>query len=303
MRRWKSQITGRIWLAIILLALAATGAGMLLVQISKALAQPPEQWPINLNLYLQMLGELALLLITALLAYRVAATFTLAYSVDRNGFYIFWLGNRSVVPLGQIESVESGMRVRGSGGLLRSIGYYHGHVQLPDGRVIHQFSTLPLSRALILHTTNGSYAISPRDVDTFVQELEQRRRIGAIQQLSTGVEVGRMFLYAFWEDRVVRTALIMAVALGLLLVGWLTAIYPNLPAMIDLRTDAAGMAAGLRPRHQVLFLPLAAVAIILINAGFGLSLYSRTPIGARLLQIASTLAQILFAVAVLTIVR
>jgi hypothetical protein len=52
----------------------------------------------------------------------------------------------------------------------------------------------------------------------------------------------------------------------------------------------------------LLFLPLAAIAILLINTGFGLSLYRRSAAGARLLQLASALAQLLFAVAILTIV-
>jgi hypothetical protein len=244
-----------------------------------------------------------MLLAAGILVYRVAATLTLAYGVDRNGFYIFWLGNRAVVPLTQIESVESGVSMpENVGSLARSIGYYHGSARLPEGQLVQRFSTVPMAQALILHTPGESFAISPENPEAFVQELEQRRRIGAIQQLSTGVEVGRMFFYAFWEDQVVRAALLAAVGLSLLLVGWLAAIYPSLPAMIDLRADAAGVASSLRPRHQVLFLPLAAVAILLINTGFGLSLYSRTPVGARLLQVASALAQILFAVAILTII-
>jgi hypothetical protein len=289
--------------AIALLTLTAVGAIILITRIGLALARPPVDWQINLGLYLQLLVGLAMLLATGMLAYRVAATLTLAYGVDRNGFYIFWLGNRAVVPLTQIESVESGVSMpENVGSLARSIGYYHGSARLPEGQLVQRFSTVPMSQALILHTPGESFAISPENPEAFVQELEQRRRIGAIQQLSTGVEVGRMFFYAFWEDQVVRAALLAAVGLSLLLVGWLAAIYPSLPAMIDLRADAAGVASSLRPRHQVLFLPLAAVAILLINTGFGLSLYSRTPVGARLLQVASALAQILFAVAILTII-
>ncbi|NNJ12430.1 hypothetical protein EKD04_019055 [Chloroflexales bacterium ZM16-3] len=302
MRRWKPQPSKRLWVAVALLVIAALGAISLFTRVGMALAQPPEQWPIDLVLYLQLLGGLGLLLITGQVAYRVAAAFTLAYGVDRNGFYIFWLGNRAVVPLAQIESVESAASVA-KGSLARRIGYYYGRVSLADGRQAHRFSTAPMAHALILHTPGDSYVISPDTSESFVQELEQRRRLGVIQQLTSGVEVGRMFFYAFWEDQVVRVALVVAVGLSLALVGWLAAIYPGLTPMIDLRTDAAGVAEALRPRHQILFLPLAAIAILLINVGFGLSLYGRSPNGARLLQIASALVQVLFAVAVLTIIR
>jgi|APCry1669188970_1035186.scaffolds.fasta_scaffold38542_1 Bacterial PH domain len=303
MQRWKAQSSSRLWLAVALLALMATGAVTLLIQIGVALALPPVQWEINLRLYLQMLAALALLLATGIFAYRVAATVTLGYGVDRNGFYILWLGNRTVISLAHIESLEIGVRMTENvGSLVRSIGYYYGSVHLPDGRVIQRFTTLPLVQSLILHTTGGSFAISPENLENFVLELEQRRRIGVIQQIPSGTESGRLFSYAFWEDRVVWASLLAAMGLSLLLVGWLAAIYSGLPAMIDLRADAAGMASTLRPRHQILFLPLASIAILLINSGFGMSLYSRTPAGARLLQVASALVQILFAVAILTIV-
>jgi hypothetical protein len=288
---------------VALLVVSAAVMVALMARVGLALARPPEQWPINLGLYLQFLGGLAALLVAGLTTYRVAAALTLGYGVDRNGFYIFWLGNRAVIPLAQIETIESGIIAPESlGSLARSLGYYHGRVRLPEGREVHRFTTVPLSRSLILHTPAASYAISPDNDDTFVQELEQRRRLGSIQQLSAGIEVGRMFFYSYWEDPVVRSALLIAVALSLLLLGWVAALYPSLPALIDLRADAAGVAAALSPRHQLLFLPLAAIVILLLNTGLGLSLYRRSAAGARLLQLGSALAQILFAVAILTIV-
>ncbi|NTV62281.1 MAG: hypothetical protein HGA65_01925, partial [Oscillochloris sp.] len=300
MRRWKAQITFRLWLAAALMVVATLGAIFFFVRIATVLARAPEQWPINLGIYLQLLAGLALLLVAGMVAYRLAAALTLGYGVDRNGFYIFWVGNRAVIPLSQIESIDVGAALVEKGARLsQSVAYYYGRTQISEGRLAERFSTLPTAQSLILHTPGLSYVISPDNRDTFVQELEQRRRLGAIQQLIPGVDAGRTFFYAFWNDLVVRRALLIAIALGLGLLGWLAAIYPGLPTMIDLRTDAAGMAAALRPRHQILFLPLAANAILLINAGFGLSLYGRTPAGARMLQIASAFMQILFAVAIL----
>jgi hypothetical protein len=224
--------------------------------------------------------------------------------MDRNGLYITWLGNRAVVPLQQIESVESGVHLpRAAGDLLRSIGYYHGRGRLADGRVVHRFSSVPLERALVVHTAADSYAISPQDANGFVQELEQRRRLGAIQQLAPGVETGRAFSYAFWDNRAVRRTLALALLLNLALLGGLMLIYPSLPPLIDLRTDATGAATVLAPRHQILFLPLAGAALGLLNLGLGLTFYRREPVGALLLQLTSVGVQLLFAVAAWTILR
>jgi Bacterial PH domain len=283
------------------MALAGAGAAWLLFQLGTSLARPPADWPIDGGLFLQALACFILLLIAGTLAYRVAAALSLAYAVDRNGVYIFWLGNRAVVPLQAIESIESGVSAAASP--LQSIGYFHGQVTLPDGRKMHRFSTVPSEQALVLHTAADSYAISPPESDAFVQDLEQRRRLGAIQQLSPGIEAGRAFFYAFWDDPVVRGALFAAVVLNLALLGWIMTIYPGLPPMIDMRSDAAGAATALAPRHQILFLPLAGAALGLLNTGLGLTLYSREPVGARMLQVATAGAQLLFAVAAVTIVR
>lgn len=301
MRRWKPQPTGRLWAAIGALVIAGAGAAYLLVQLGQVLVRPPATWPIDGPLFVRGLLCLALLLIVGALAYRVAAALSLNYAVDRNGLYIFWLGNRAVVPLQAIESIESGMQTIASP--LKGIGYFHGRIPLPGGRTLHRFSTVPTERALILHTATDVYAISPQESDAFVQDLEQRRRLGAIQTLAPGIEAGRAFFYAFWDDRAVRVALAVAVTLNLALLGWIMLLYPGLPPMIDMRSDAAGAAGALAPRHQILFLPLAGIALGLLNAGLGLTLYRREPVGARMLQVASAGAQLLFAVAALTIVR
>jgi Bacterial PH domain len=183
------------------------------------------------------------------------------------------------------------------------VAYFHGRATLPGGRTLHRFSTVPTEQALILYTASAAYAISPQEGDAFIQDLEQRRRLGAIQPLAPGIKAGQAFFYAFWNDRVVRVALVSAALLNLALLGWLMSSYPGLPPLLELRSDAAGAAAALAPRHQILFLPLAGAALGLLNIGLGLTLYGREPVGARMLQVASAGAQILFAVAALTILR
>jgi hypothetical protein len=304
MRRWKPQTSALLWVAIVALVLAVGVAGYLLMRLGAVLVGPPGEWPIDSRLFGLFLACLAALALAGALAYRVAAALTLAYSLDRNGLYISWLGNRAVVPLQQVESVESGVRAPARPvDLLRSVGYYHGRVRLPEGRVLHRFSTRPLGRALVIHTSADSYAISPQDADGFVQNLEQLRGIGAVQPLAPVVEAGRAFTYAFWVDQVVRRSLALALLLNLALLGVLMTIFPGLPPEVALRPDATGAAMGLVPRHQILFLPLAGAAVALLNIGLGLTFYRREPAGARLLQIASVGVQALFAVAALTILR
>lgn len=299
MRRWKPQPTWRVGAAIVALLVAAVGLVAVLLPLSDLLGLAPEAWPYAGPLFWRGLAGLLLGLATAALAYRVVATLTLAYTMDRNGLYINWLGNRMVVPIHLIEQIDRGL------GALQSdvrpalgLGYLHGPVRLADGQTLYRFTTQPLSHALVVRTAHARYALAPKEADAFLQELEQRRRMGPIKQLNAGFEAGRIFSYAFWEDQVVQGALLLAALINLTLVGWLMHTIPTLPAMIDLQRDAAGT---LVLRHQILFLPLAGLATALFNLGLGTALFGRSPVGARLLQVGTVLVQLLFCVAALTL--
>lgn len=303
MRRWKPQPGLARWLGLAALVAAGAGSGLLGLRLWAVLTQPPASWPVDLQLYGLVLAFLALLFVTALLIYRVASSLTMAYEIDRNGLYISWIGNRLVVPLERIENLE-----RGSSGLpmpwwiLPGIGSYQGRVRMRDGRTLNLFATRAPRAALLVTAGDQAYIISPNDTDSFVQDLEQRRRLGAVKPLTPTFEPSRLFFYAFWRDPMVRWAIIGACGLNLLLLGFLATRYPGLSEAIALRFTATGEVAELRPRHQVLFLPLAALTLLLLNTGLGMSLYNRTADGARLLQLGSALVQIFFAVAALTIV-
>jgi hypothetical protein len=286
----------------LLLLLCVGGMVALGAQMVWMLFQPPEAWHIDMEIYGQLVALVALLLCSGFLLYRVMGALTLSYQMDRNGLYIVWIGNRAVIPLSQIESLSKGAPGAQVTLLhLRRIGYYWGRGRTEDGRLLHLFTTSSLNNSLVIHTEDEAYVISPAAQDSFVQELEQRRRIGAVKSLRPTFEPGRVFFYAFWNDRVVRWALILTFGLNLLLVGALALRYPELEPMVSMRFNAAGQVTELRPRHQVLFMPLAAFGLSLINAGLGISFYRRNKTSARLLQLGSVFVQIMFGVALLAV--
>ncbi|HEX5690905.1 MAG TPA: PH domain-containing protein [Roseiflexaceae bacterium] len=287
-----------------MLAGALAGAGVLVVPLVQAFAGPPQSWPIDLAIYGRLLAVLVLLAIGGALLYRIAAVLTMSYDLDRNGLYINWLGNRAVVPLDQIYSVDLGLTAeRLPWRALQWIGYRWGQGKTAEGKRLHLFATQPLSRVLVVYTGAEAYAISPADHEAFVQDLEQRRNLGATKSLTPSFEASRIFLYAFWNDRTVRILLLLAVGLNLLILALLAARYPLLGATVPMRFNAIGQIAEPRPRHQVLFLPLAALGLALLNTVLGLAFYRRQQLGARLLQGASIVVQILFGIAVATIIR
>jgi hypothetical protein len=304
MRRWRPQpFLGR-WIALLLLLAALAGAAALGLRLAQTLSGPPEGWAISPELYWQLVGFAGLLLIAGALAYRALAAFTLSYELDRNGLYILWLGNRAVVPLDQIQSVDLGTApAHMPWRLVQGIGYYWGQGRTAEGKLLHLFATQPPTRCLVIDTRDEVYLISPQDHETFVQDLEQRRNLGATQTLAPSFEPSRMFLYSFWNDSTVRGLLLAAFVLNMLVLGILMTRYSALDPVLRMRFDPAGQIADLRPRHQVLFLPLAAFGLTLVNIALGILVYQRQKLGARLLQGASLIVQILFGIAMLTIIR
>lgn len=300
MRRWKPYPSLGRWVTAALLLASLASCGAVVAYLARVFSVPPERWPIDLGLYGWVVALVALLALSGILAYRLAAVLTLAYDLDRNGLYITWLGNRAVVPLDQISGVDigaPGASVSTPLGLVaaRSVG------RTADGRPLYRFSTKSLPQSLVIHTPQAAYAIAPVQQDAFVQDLEQRRSLGAIKSMSAGILPGRVFSYAFWNDSIVKWSLLLALVLNLALLAALFARYPLLDTSLPMQFNLAGQPIGLRPKYQLFFMPLAAFGLALLNLALGLWLYTREQTGARLLQVATVLVQLLFAVACLTI--
>ncbi len=302
MPRWKPKPAPGLWIGVVCLIIvfaAAIFVGQHLIQI---LIHPPQEWPVNLRLYSELVALEALLFMSGYLLYRVIGAATLSYELDRNGVYVNWIGNRTVIPMEHIERIDNGdMGARIPWRILQGIGYFWGKGITSEWSQLHLLASLPPSKCLIIHTPEASYAVSPNDYDNFVQQLEQRRSLGAVKPISATHQPGRILFYAFWSDLIVRRALLMAFGLNLILLGILAARYPHLADMVTMRFNALGEATELHPRHQVLFLPIAAFGLMLLNTGLGLTIYRREQVGARVLQIASVLVQVLFGVAILSI--
>jgi hypothetical protein len=304
MRRWKPQPSIGRWIALGLFVITLTALVVPFLQIAAIFRGLPADWAINSGLFGWFVLLIGLLAASVVFGYRTAAAFTLAYDLDRNGLYVVWLGNRAVIPLDQITSLAVGLDLAPTTWqTIQHIGYASGQIRTSDGHHVQLFTTQALASSLVVHTPDMSYVISPADHESFVQDLEQRCNLGATKPLAVAVETGRMFLYAFWSDPTIYWLLAIAALLNLITLAILTSRYPNLAPMLQMRFDPTGQAADIRPRHQVLFIPLAAFGLTLVNLILGIALYRRQQLSAYLLQGASIIMQILFAIALITIIR
>jgi len=302
MRAWKPVLGQGIWIAAGLLLLAAAAAVWLLLRVVPHFASPPEHWLITPLTFLEGTGAAIMLVLAGWFGYRLLAALTLTYTLDRNGIYISWIGNRTVIPLTEVQELMVAPHAVPLPAVpYRNIGSYWGRILVGSATPLELYTTLPPARSTLIQTAHAVYAIAPREPESFVQEFGQRRALGVTQSLRPTFSEGRLFFSAFWNDPIIRTALLAGLAIVLVLFGWLSFAYANLPPTIVLGFDAAGVAQDLRPRHQILWVPLLAISFALLNTIIALSIFQRLPISARLLQIGTVPILVLFAIGTIMI--
>ncbi|WP_041330409.1 PH domain-containing protein [Roseiflexus castenholzii] len=301
MRHWKPRSAHGRWMALGLLILALGGVTLAVVDLIRRLSGSPETWQIDIGALGWLLLLIGSLLAALWSAHRLMSALTLTYDIDRNGLYIRWAGNQVIIPLDRIITIDVGAGpVFLPFGPFQRVGTYWGRAFTGEAP-LYLYATQPPGECLIIYTADAAYALSPEDPDAFVQDLEQRRSLGATKVLQPSLEHSRVFHYAFWRDRTVLALVLAAMMINLLAFGLVAVAYPSLAPLVEMRFDATGELAELRPRHQTLFLPLAAFGLSLLNTTAGLALYRSLPLGARLLQGASVIVQLLFLVAVVQI--
>lgn len=301
MRRWNPQPSIGLWIGVLLLLGTLIGIGFITERLSHTFRLPPSQWPLSLTVYGEVVAVLGLLALALLIAYRLLVALTLRYELDRNGLTITWAGHRLIIPMGSILQIEQGdPHARLPAQLLQGVGSYSGNGRSGSRRLLHLFSTRPPTQSLIIHTPTAVYAIAPNDSDSFLQQLEECRRLGVTIPLSQARQSGRLVGTAFWDDQTIRWSLLLALGVNLIMLGFLFASYQQLPLALPMQFDANGHAIDLRPRAHILLLPLAACVLSLINTALGLVIYRRNQIAAQLMAMIAVVVQTLFAVALLT---
>ncbi|GIV96187.1 MAG: hypothetical protein KatS3mg057_0844 [Herpetosiphonaceae bacterium] len=302
MRRWRARRSPGFWAGLSVLVVLVLLAGAAGLQLWRTLEADPESWHLGIGTFGLIAGLVGCLALAALLIYWLGSAWSMSYSLDRNAVFISWLGNRYVIPLDRIESVDFGVDgARLSWFGLRPFGYRRGEGQLADGRPLSLFITAPLQRALVIYTADAAYALSPVAEREFIQEIEQHRGLGVVQPRTPGIERSRHFNYGFWLDSTVLKLIFSAFTLNLLLWAVLTWRYEHLPDLLVLRLDAVG--GHLQPKHQLLLLPLGAFGLLLFNLFLGLRLYLRERGAVLLLQSTSIIVHVVVLAALLNLVR
>lgn len=303
MRRWKPYASNGRWLALVLAVVFTAGSAAFALLVSRHFTGDATAWNIDMTLYVQLVVMLLMLFCAILSWLRFFQAHSLWYGIDRNAVYIAALGNVELVPLDQIRRIDFGLPVyQLSQRIIQGIGCFWGDGIASDDAPVFVRSMVAPSRCLFITTANGIYAIAPAEIEAFVQDLEQRSNLGVTKHLTREIQYGPWLNTPFWQDRSTQLLLGLAILINIITIGLLTWYYPYLADTVQMRFDAIGDVAELRPRHQTLFLPLAALGVTAVNLLAALLTYKYEKLVANLLQGASVVVQLLFCVAVLMVV-
>jgi len=221
---------------------------------------------------------LASLPLIAALAYQLYGLSRSGYDADRNAVTIQWGAIRQIIPVESIQRImlatELEYGVSGFRGW-RWPGLMQGHGELPEAGL-----TL-------------SYAISPDDLTGFIESIKARYELGPTQAIAQTTTHPAFYDWPLWHDRVAHGLILAGAALCLLLFGLVTFRYPDLPNVIPLHYNLAGIVDRRGPMSQAFILPLIGLLALGANTFLGGLFYRREQMASYLLWGGAIIVQLL----------
>jgi hypothetical protein len=251
---------------------------------------------------LLLLGTLPLIVV---IAYHTVAWLTLRYHLDRNGLTIRWAGWAHVIPIRDIQRILRGSQLGGVVVRRRGVrwpGYVRGMGLVPGIGRTHFLASRPLPEQLIVVTPGMAFAISPEDLEGFLESYEARRELGPNRLLARQVHRAPWFEWPLWRDGTAWTLLGAALLVNLALFGYLTIRFPGLDFQLPLHFSSQGQVDRIGTKAELFALPIIGLIILGTNLILGLFLYRRERAGSYLLWGAAAAAQGLFWLATFSIV-
>lgn len=241
------------------------------------------------------------------IAYRTWSLFSLEYWVDRNAVTVAWAGQHQIIPLHAIQRVIEGGETE-----IERAKWWHWPAL--DMRTAHtadlrnpiMLATRPLSECLLLDLGTTVFAISPRNVKTFLQIMQERYQLGpAIQariERRNVAPVTRLWAKIIGRDKAGLTLLLGGVLGILVLFGALMIRFPSLPGDLVVRFQADGQPELIRDKASLFLLPAIGFMAWLVNGFLGawMAVHDQ-PIGAYLLWGGTIVVQIFALLALLAL--
>jgi hypothetical protein len=212
--------------------------------------------------------------VLAHLLLRTWAAFTLEYWVDRNAITVRWAYMRQIIPLPSIIHIAAEQELLiGKPSLLswplpylRSVGH---------DETIQALATRPPSEGVLFDTAEGTYVLTPADPLAMIAVVQERYAMGPSQVLTPArIRAGRINRL-LPSDRLGIWLLLGGLLGALILFGVLMISFPNLPEVLTVRYNSAGLPEEIREKGALYRLPIIGLLAWVINGIVGTYLMAR----------------------------
>jgi Bacterial PH domain len=212
-----------------------------------------------------------------LFIYRFRALQGASYNLARDGIRLRW-GFRAVdLPIDQVIWVHPRQDLLT--GLPRPWLFWPGAVLGTSirsltgaGRVEYMASNL--SGLVLIGTNEKVYAVSPEDVEGFINTYQRMIELGSITPIPARSERPEFFLAQLWQNRPLRYLFLIAALLSLLLFVWVSLVIPAMPG-VYMGTGGQGFTQDLLPPTALLLLPFMNTVFQALTWGLGIFFYRR----------------------------
>jgi hypothetical protein len=215
------------------------------------------------------------LFLYGMLCYLAFCAFSISYNLDRDYLTLRCGPSLVRVPLAAIERVYGvgetpggAVAVRWKSAAGAMPGYVVGEGRSPQLGRVFSMSTLPAQGQVWVVTRGVAYGLSPEYPERFVQVLNARLD-DEEDSPASAPRLRRSRLLAFgaglWADRAIRTLFLTGLAINILLWGYLSLVYTQLPSRVALHWNAQAQVDRIGEPVELLDLPYFALGVWLFN--------------------------------------
>ena len=259
----------------------------------------PEQTSYSLMFWLFILAGVFSLM-GLYFAYQTFVLLSLVYVWTRNGLEVRWGRTRYRLPIADVQTITtttpSALPMR------RKFGLILPDWVLPNASETRFFNPSRTPDLLLVQAPDQSWVLSPENGAEFIRAWELRQNLGPTQIWQKTVLREGVLAWPIWYDKLAWLLIGGAVALGLVVMGSALLIYPSWPTHVPIHLLNFNQPDFIATSEQLLWLPVAGLAALVINLSLGLFWYRSEPMLAYLIWTVALVVQVMVWVALRVLV-
>lgn len=294
---WRPPVGRGLLKSVSALALLAGAEAMIVLQLL---------WrDFDLGSFLLAMLALLVFCLLSLQSYALYSVLRTSYSLGSDRLTITCGFLQYVLPLSSISNVlqfkTDSLRLRVATSFLFGYPARSGHVE-GVGDLLLFCTTRSLRKMALIQTPEATFAVSPKDRDAFVDELNARRANVEFRPLPVE-EIGpRIVRAAFWRDRTAMNLFLAALLGNLAILAYVSYKFPNLPPMLPLHYNSVGEIDFIGTRVEAFKIPAIGTAALMADLIVALIVHFRERLAAYLLIASAVMVQAILLVATIKIV-